>query len=317
MTERVKYLRKIIRIKATDSPNVRLALIQQSRGEEPTAEELIPGVISWEEYQARRRIWDQVRQCIGLDAEFYQGAELLLFPPEWLNYGEILAKRGGNRSRRRAHGVGVDTAEGGNNTTWTAVDRQGILKQVSKLTPNTAKIVDDSVAFCREVGVPWGRVCFDEGGGGKQIADFMRELPIDGIDEVRTIPFGANVTPELRHGKVQLEERKEVRETSYVYLNRRTQMYHEASHLFDLSINPEGFAFPEEFRELRRQLAVMPKMVDKEGRFKMPPKRRNTLNSKEKTLIDILGCSPDEADSFVLAVHGMLHEEYTAIADAF
>ena len=89
----MRYYRKIIKIRAEDSPNVRLALEQQRLGIIPTNEILVPGVLTWTECCKRRATWDAIRQCIGLDAEFYEGAELLLFPPEWLNRAEQLAAR--------------------------------------------------------------------------------------------------------------------------------------------------------------------------------------------------------------------------------
>jgi hypothetical protein len=77
-----------------------------------------------------------------------------------------------------------------------------------------------------------------------------------------------------------------------------------------------GFGLPIEYDELSRQLGGIPLMYDGEGRMKLPPKSRQK-NSNVMSLDEILGCSPDEADAVVLAVHGMLHPEEVFEATAF
>ena len=78
------------------------------------------------------------------------------------------------------------------------------------------------------------------------------------------------------------------------------------------------FAISAEYEELRRQLAVMPKETDEEGRAMMPPKNRKPGQDEtnRKTLVELLGRSPDEADALVLAVHGMLHKPQVMKAGA-
>ena len=65
------------------------------------------------------------------------------------------------------------------------------------------------------------------------------------------------------------------------------------------------FAIPLAHKELQRQLAVMPLDYDNEGRLYLPPKSKKDKNSKVVTLMDMLGCSPDYADSLVLATYGL------------
>jgi hypothetical protein len=84
-------------------------------------------------------------------------------------------------------------------------------------------------------------------------------------------------------------------------------------------LNPDGFAIPEHLLELRHQLAVIPKLYDEEGKLYLPPKDRkfgDQPNLNKKTLVELMGRSPDEADSLVLAVHGMLHEPRPMMAGA-
>lgn len=306
-----RFYRRVIKIKATDSPNVVLALQQQAAGQEPTGEIVTPGVLTWGEYQKRRATWDLVRACVGLDAEFYEGASVLLYPPDWLNRAEQLSEALRGHSRR-AKAMGIDPAEGGDKTAMCAVDEKGLIELVSRQTPDTSVITGEVIAFGRKHSVPPENWMFDRGGGGKEHADRLRSQGYD----VRTVAFGESVTPDPKRGMVQMEERIEQREERYVYKNRRAEMYGELSLLLDPAAGV-GFALPAEYTELRRQLAVMPKLYDEEGRMRMLPKNKRGENSNEKTLTELLGCSPDEADSLVLAVHGMLHPAVKTRAGAY
>jgi hypothetical protein len=57
-------------------------------------------------------------------------------------------------------------------------------------------------------------------------------------------------------------------------------------------------------------LSKMPLLYDKEGRMMMLPKNKVGKDSGgQKTLTELLGCSPDQADSTVLMVHAIIHKE--------
>jgi hypothetical protein len=75
--------------------------------------------------------------------------------------------------------------------------------------------------------------------------------------------------------------------------------------LLDPQFNEDSYGIPAEYTELRRQLAPLPLLYDgrKEGQLYLPPKTKKDPRSKEKTLKDILGCSPDRADAFVLMTY--------------
>ena len=302
------YVRKTFRIRAEDSPNVRLALVQQSKGRTPTGEIIVPGVKGWEEYCDNRRRWDPAKQCVSLDADWYEGSEVMLFPVLWLAAAESRADEvdlAVPRRKRRAKAIGVDPAEGGDRTAMAAVDEYGLIELVSRKTSNTADIPKEVLAFCRKHRMMdrMEDVVFDRGGGGKQHADAMRE---DG-HEVRTVSFGEPVGDDPRWGGVGAEERLDTKEERYAFLNRRAQMYGELSMLLDPTSGRPPFAIPREFSEVRRQLGPIPKAFDGEGRLRLLPKNKKDPKDKKPCLVDILGCSPDEADSVVLAVHGMLH----------
>src|SRR5512139_1552811 len=130
----VRYYRKVIRIRGEDSPNVRHALAQRRAGLPITGEVIVPGVLPWNDYVKRRQLWDPIRQCIGIDGIFYEGAEVLLFPPAWLNASEALADAL-KHSKRFPEAIGIDPAEGGDKTSMTCIDRYGVIEIVSKQTP--------------------------------------------------------------------------------------------------------------------------------------------------------------------------------------
>lgn len=299
-----RYYRKIIRITAEDSPNVRYAQAQIKAGKVPTGEMLVPGVLPWDDYVKRRATWDSIRQTIGLDAQFYKGAELLLFPPQWLNLSAYRANTLWGK-KRQAEAIGVDPAEGGDKTAYCVVDRYGVMALISKKTPNTYMIPGDIKALIRYYNVDPNKVVFDAGGGGKIHVDSLRQ---EGYP-VRTVRFGESVAPTDGERRRKFDKRRiDDKEERYVYRNRRAQMYGELSILLDPnSPRDEGqFAIPPGFMELRRQLAPIPKTYDKEERLVLLPKHK-PKGSTQKCLTDIIGCSPDEADSLVLAVYGMLH----------
>ena len=308
----MSYYRKVIRIQATDSPNVRRELLRQQGVPESEWPPETPGVLTWAEYQQRRATWDKIRQCIGLDADFYEGAELLLFPPEWLNRAEQLAEllRG---KPRKAKAIGCDPGEGGANSAWCVVDEFGILEMLSLKTPDTTVVPSTTAMLMRKWDVPAERVILDRGGGGKQHAD---TLEAQGL-KVRSVGFGASPTLEIKRGIHSIEARRDVQEERYVYVNLRAQMFHEASLLLDPARTDGSFAISAEYTALRHQLSVMPKLTDAEGRYWLPPKSKRDEKDTRKTLVEMIGHSPDEADAYVLAIHGMLHKSKRAQARAF
>lgn len=317
-----RYYRKVFRIRAEDSPNVRAGLLEQAAGLPSSGTTHVPGLLGWAEYRKRRALWDPVRQCVGLDAAFYEGAEVLLFPAEWLNRAE--ARWQGLRGKRRqALSCGVDPAEGGDRTVMAAVDADGLLELESLRTPDTSVIQGRLLAFLRRHRLGADRCWIDRGGGGKQLADRLRA---EG-HAVHTVAFGEAVnTGEPRRGLTPLGDRRDAWESRGSYKNRRAQLYGELRLLLD----PSGagapalggyaagtFALPppsegEPYQRLRHQLALIPLTYDGEGQLVLLPKRNPRDPEDPRTLTKVLGGSPDEADALVLAVHGLLHPRRAA-----
>lgn len=296
----MRYYRKVIRITAEQSPNVQRGLYEVSQGIRPTNKVIVPGVLTYDEYCNRLATWDEVSQCIGLKAQFYEGAEVLLLPPQWLNAANDRAVN--LPAFRRGVAMGIDTAAGGDNTCWTVSDHQGIIEQVSKKTPDTNVICGETVALGRRFSVDPINWIFDLGGGGQQAADRLRAKRY----KVQTLAFGSPIKPKVKRGKRSPREVEEINEDRMTFKNIRAQLYGE----FRLLLAPDSqmpFALPSRFTELRRQLSLIPLKYDNEGKMILPPKRRKSPNDSMETLEQLIGCSPDEADSAMLSVYGVLH----------
>lgn len=276
-----KLQRNIIRVQAADSPNVR------------ERRHLIPGVLTHEQYQERLATWDAIRVCVGLHAEFYSGPENLMFPPEVLNRCEEIAEDCRGR-RRFGKSIGIDPGEGGDKTAWVVIDECGILEVLSLRTPDTSVIQGQTLALMRKWRVPAVKVCFDRGGGGYEHACQLRA---DGYG-VQTVSFGGAVSPEPRRGSGQLpyQERVEQREERYAYKDKRAELYGNLKVVLE-----RGFGIPREYAELRRQLAPIPLKYDGAGRMLLLPKTNPNDPDDPRTLVKLIGHSPDEADAFALS----------------
>ena len=308
------YLRKVIHISGDDSPNVKLAREEAALGKKPSGKLVLPGVLPWWEYVERENAWPEPKKVPGLYGKFYAGAEVKMFPKKWLGRAaEVAAELAASGKQRRAKSIGIDPAEGGDKTAMVAVDELGVIEMVSRKTPNTDDVCTEAVEFMTRHGLAGDPqyVLFDRGGGGKEHADRMRARGWD----VRTVAFGEAVTQELRRGIVPLYKRKEHQEEAHAYVNRRAQMYWCIREMIDPGANPGGFGLPGEYQEFFQQLAPIP-LKYREGRLRLPPKDKTAENSTEKTLIELIGHSPDEADALALAVYGMLYESYVPEAAA-
>lgn len=299
------YYRRVMKIRAQDSPNVKLAERQIELGRTPTNEEILPGVKSYPQYAKHRELWDKVKQTVGLDGEFYEGDELKMFPSSALDRSSTRAQQL-EGVPRIVKAMGIDTAEGGDKTCWTGIDEWGVIFLESMLTPDTSIIPDKTIELIEEHDIPHNMVNFDAGGGGKQHADQCRRRGYN----VKTTAFGSKAKAEIRRGVETLDSRKDRAESNYVYRNVRSQMFHELS-LAVNPIDPEDypFAIPDHMEEYREQLEPIPIMYDGEGIIWLPPKNKKDPNSNVQTLIELIGHSPDEADSLVLAYHALKHHQ--------
>ncbi len=316
-------MRRVLKITAWDSPNVLLAMEERAAGLPVSNRVVTPGVLSWEDLQLRLATWDTVRQCVGIRADFYEGPGVLLFTSDALDRAERMADalRG---QPRRARAIGIDPGEGAEETVQTCVDEYGVIAEHASLTPDTSVIEGEVLNFAREHGVPSHMVMTDLGGGGRHLACALAKKGFP----ITTVAFGSPPELDMKRGMHQLKDRKDIREERYAYVSRRAQMYHELSLLLELDGqgNPlgtvelsldglaprrlhHGFAIPREFTQLRKELAPIPKLMDGEGRYYLPPKDKpGDGEGKQVTLKSLIGCSPNRADSLCVAVHRMLHK---------
>jgi hypothetical protein len=329
MTTRPRYLRRVIHIAAEDSPNVALGLMQQAQGVEPTGEEVLPGPLSWYDYQKRLRLWDEVMICIGLRGRFWEGSEALLYPPEWLNASGLQAIRHHFKARhpdpakrlyRKAKAGFCDPGEGGDpnrlGTAWAIVDELGVLEVVEKRTVDTSEIIGFTRALLRKHHLAPEKFGFDRGGGGKQHADTMRSQGWN----VRTVGFGEPVGGrDPKPGTPRVAERLDLKEEGYAYVSRRVQMYHGLRLAVDPGLHSVPWAIPQGrggsaasptdvYAKLRQEMALIPLLYDGKGRMRLPDKYRSggkRQAGQERTLTEIVGHSPDLLDALAGA-HYML-----------
>jgi hypothetical protein len=127
-------------------------------------------------------------------------------------------------------------------------------------------IINRTLALKQRWSISAENIVFDRGGGGKQIADQLRQVGFN----VRTVAFGEAVRPEPKVGMTNLDDRVHQDEQKYSYFNRRAELYGGLREIMDPSTGP-GFALPARYTELRRQLAMMPLLYDREGRMRLPP----------------------------------------------
>jgi len=308
---------KVLKIPAVRSPNIQLALQEEKLGKSPSRRIIVPGCMDIDDYRFRCKTYDPVKKSAGIDAEFYEGEEVRLFPQPWLEASKEAAKQISSLDRRGLRVcMGVDTAEGGDNTVWTIVDKLGVIDQISTRTANTAVIKGRTIALIKKYGVDPQDVLFDRGGGGREHADYLRDAGWD----VRSIGFGESPklvdVEEQIPGWIDPEDRKELTESKYAYKNRRAQMYGNLRDLLNLdkalASGQKVFAIPDKYKELYRQLTPIPLQYDGEGRMFLPPKEKpggnNSAGNKGlTTLRSLLGSSPDESDSLALATFALVH----------
>lgn len=294
------YYRKVIQIKAERSPNVRLAEAEIALGKKPSHREVVPGVMSYKEYRRRRATWDPHKQSVGLDAEFYEGEDIKMYPMDWLEgahaQSETLYM---NKVNRHIESIGVDVAEGGDSTVWTTGDKHGIVDQISKKTKNTSDIFGTTVSLIENTGVDPRNVVFDLGGGGKEHVDYLNDRGYP----VRGVYFGSAPTPD--------PDSHDASKTSKGgYKNRRAEMYGLLRNRIKPGPDKEVFGIPRELEELTTQLKPIPLWYDSEGRIYLPPKNKPNQGYTGVTLVQLIGHSPDEADSCVLMVYGLEYPVY-------
>ena len=309
-------LSNVIHISGEDSPNVQVGKYRVERGIPGPHPNIIPGVLAYDEWVRRMHKWDKIKRRIRLEGLFYTGTEALVYPPDWLDAAEksfrilcngerfeIIERRPGRLGSVLA--MGVDCGAGRDLSVWTVIDRQGLVFQYETPTPDTYEITQLTIKFIEMFDIAHNRVCFDAGGGGRQVVDHMRPLGYRGL---RSVGFGTSPTPPPATKNKSKDKKVNAKEVQWTYKNKRAEMYGILRQWMDPSVNQLPFAIPEELYELRHELSIMPMWFDKEGKMFLPPKDKmpgTRENPNEITIKKLLGRSPDRADSLVLATYAL------------
>jgi len=309
-------LSKVIHISALDSPNVQVGMMREAAGIPGPHPNVLPGVLAYDEYIRRSQQWDKVKRHIRLKGLFYTGESSLCFPTEWLDKSEKswnkLHSSGYDPDNLRKYqpgslAMGIDCGAGRDLSVWTIIDRLGVVYQYEQVTPDTHKITQKTLELMNRFQINPARVCFDAGGGGKQIVDHMRARDRS-LSSIRSISFGGSATPPPQKKVKGRHARIEAKEEAWVYKNKRAEMHGTLRKWMDPSINAMPFGIPSELYVLREDLAVLPMWFDNEGKMFLPPKDSNPgtrENPDAITIKKLLGRSPDRGDSLVLAVEAL------------
>ncbi|HVW39131.1 MAG TPA: hypothetical protein VHB99_17570, partial [Pirellulales bacterium] len=307
-----RLFRKVIHISGEHSPNVTAgrswaAEDRSSRAERPPS--VVPGILTYEQFLERKANWSahQVRtRLLGLFPDEGAGR---LFPAEWLDaaqqLGRLLAeqrRRGKMRRSERPYSLGIDVSQGGGDlTAWVVLGRYGVRKVLVRETPNTAEIAGQTIRLMRRYHIAPAWVAFDAGGGGKQIADLLRDR---GFEELLDVTFGAAADDARKYKNKRAELYGELREA---LAPRRRVARLLATPVERWPRGANCLALPPEDAPMREDLAVLPLLRDAEGRLRLPPKDKPSRASSgryERSVRELLsGRSPDRGDALVLAWH--------------
>ncbi len=313
-----------------DSPNVVFGKRWVAAGRKGEPPRVIPGVLSYTDYLIRQT-WPEAMRRVRLHGLFLDESKDKLFSSDMLDAMQTIgAKLLEYRARCKAkacqcqslipasadmaplwqpkHGrlsMGVDVGQGQAATVWTAVGRYGVLHKVSKQTPNTASISGWTIKLAKRWRIAPENIAIDIGGGGKMIVDQLHEAGY----EVLGVGFGEKPNDPSEYNSLRVEmyaEAAKLMMGSHVQAMLELPVERWLPHWSCMGLLPGDSM-------LRQDLHVLPREFDGEGKLRLPPKSRRAgrHGSAEKTIEDMLGRSPDDGDSFVLAVyaHRILREQ--------
>jgi hypothetical protein len=310
----------VIHIDGIRTPNVATGMKWDRLGRKgPLPSPPIPGIMSYPSWLAYNDEWDDYNITTRLRGRLPEGDETrVVVPRVWLDRSFLAWDEIDPKWRREnlARWMGVDASHGrGDLAVWWVIDALGTVdvramdpeaaKDKEYGQPDTVKMLELTQDLMQEHGISPGRVAVDAGGGGQDaIGDPLRR---EG-KVVQLVDFGAAPSKSRRRQ----------------YTKRRSELYG----LLAEACNPtkwrrlEGddgkpgrwevcFAMPatgpvgEQCQALADELPMIPKLYDREGKMYLPPKSKRAPESKEQTLREILGHSPDRSDAAALAVWAM------------
>lgn len=327
-----KKFREIIRIKARDSPNYQYGSKERDLGLIVSDRQIIPGVVGFKEAEQQRNDWDDMAIAIGLDAKFYEGAEIKAFPKERIDRVSALFRKKFEAQPTKGKTLGVDPAAGGDLTSFAISDEDNdqswLVELQAMKTPDTMIIVDHIIVLMHQFGIKPEHVGIDAGGGGLQLAHNLRRK---GFKGVKTINFGGKVKEAKLPGVRPLRKREQEEEKKVVYKNKRALLYYLLSFALnetDEDVKPYLISqhhldksYATGRPTLRDQMEPIPRLIDDAGVLYMLPKQKKTKvpgsgEDKSITLTELVGTSPDELESILIS-HYLLHNKPKALAGGF
>lgn len=158
----VTHYRRCIGIAGLDSPNVQLGLREQAAGRKASGRQIVPGVLSWDNFVYRTYQWgppnwhEPQLYTESIEGKWYEGAEIRLVPDPWLKFAQEYAKTLDLKwpDRRRRPGrrwMGMDPGEGGDDSAWVVVDKLGVLHITSLKTPDTNSVYGRTCMLARRI----------------------------------------------------------------------------------------------------------------------------------------------------------------------
>lgn len=303
--ESTRLLRRVRHLSPEESPNVSHSRAMDERGDARPYPEIVPGLLTRQEFDEWNVSWDERRKRTRLFGLLPDEADQKLFPPEWLELarrlGDCLCKK--HDWSGRPYGLGVDVAYGGGNlTAWVVLGRWGVRTVLAKPTPNTVEITGRTIRLMRKYGISDGAVAFDAGGGGKQIADVLRDK---GYENVIDVPFGAKANDPAKYRNRRAELYGQLREA--MEPNDELLRLSEMTCCSAWPKSAQCVSLPPDESELFLDLAVLPLLYDGEGRLRLPPKDQPRMKASgqiETCVRELLGGrSPDRGDALVLAYY--------------
>lgn len=319
-----RLFRKVIHVSGEDSPNVVMGRAWRAAGRTGSPPRRgpqgqvwhIPGILSYDTFLEREATLRPHERRTRLYGLFPEEAGQRMFPKAWLDaaqqLGAMLRERMNQRGRPvgRPFALGVDASEGGGDqSAWCVWGRFGVVEIIAKETPNTSEIAGTTRALMRRYRIKPRYVAFDAGGGGKQIADQLRER---GCEEIMDVDFGAKADDPRKYMNCRAELYGELREAMRATIGDNQQLSGRIGRMLKLGAarwgNPKLWcaSLPSDAAELREDLAVLPLLRDSEGRLRMLSKsksHRPASARSEKCLRDLLGRSPDQGDAAALAYY--------------
>lgn len=303
--ESKRLLRRVRQLSPEESPNMAHSRAMDERGEAPPYPEIVPGLLAREEFDEWSVTWDERRKRTRLFGLLPDEADQRLFPPAWLELAKRLGECVCPRQDWpvRPYSLGVDVSYGGGDlTAWVVLGRWGVRYVLAKPTPNTVEITGQTIRLMRKFGISDGAVAFDAGGGGKQIADALRDKEFEGVMDVS---FAATPRDPAKYRNRRAELYGELREA--MEPNDRLLALSQTKCCSAWPPSVHCVSLPPNESELFLDLAVLPLLYDGEGRLRLPPKdqpRVKVSGQVETSVRELLGGrSPDRGDALVLAYY--------------